>query len=103
MNPDDPRLTAYALGELDAAERAEIEGLLGEEPIIAAELETARRFAEMLSVRLKSERAESLHAGQRAEVLACAAREMPRRAPVFPHRLVHRYRMLPAARVGGND
>lgn len=88
MNPDDPRLTAYALGELDAAESAEIEQLLREEPVLAVEIDTTRLFAETLRVRLKSERAGSLHAGQRAEVLACAAQEMPRRAPVFPRPIV---------------
>ena len=83
MNPDDPRLTAHALGQLDAAGRAEIEPLLRENPALAEEIEATRKFAEMLRVRLKGERAEPLHAeplhaGQRAEVLA-----MRRRARVF--------------------
>ena len=87
MNPDDPRLTAYALGELDADGRAEIEELLREEPVIAAEVVATRQFAKILRVRLKSERAESLHSGQRAEVLACAARAMPRRTHSFPRQI----------------
>ena len=84
MNPDDPRLTAYALGELDADGRAEIEQLLRENPVIAEEIEASRKFAEVLRLRLKSERAEPLLAGQRAEVLACAARARPRRPHAFP-------------------
>ena len=84
MNPDDPRLTAYALGEFDVAGRAEIEQILREEPVIAAEIEMTRQFAETLSLRLKSECVESLHTGQRAEVLACAARETPRGTHASP-------------------
>lgn len=87
MNPDDPRLTAYALGELDAAGRAEIAQLLRENPVIAEEIEASRTFAEMLRLRLKNERAEPLLAGQRAEVLACAARATPRRPHAFPRQM----------------
>src|SRR5678815_4229322 len=70
MNPDDPKLTAYALDELDAAERAEIEQVLREHPEAAAEVEATRTFAADLRVRLQRERAEPLHTEQRAEVLA---------------------------------
>lgn len=87
MNPDDPRLTAYALGELDAAGRAEIEELLRKEPVIAAEVVATRQYAEILRVRLKNERAEPLHSGQRAEVLACAERAMRPRAHAFPRQI----------------
>ena len=87
MNPDDPRLTAYALGELDAASRVEIEQLLRENPVIAEEIEASRKFAEMLRLRLKNEPAESLLAAQRAEVLACAARSMPPRTLAFPRQV----------------
>ncbi len=31
ITPDDPRLTAYALGEMDAAERAQFETLLAQD------------------------------------------------------------------------
>lgn len=82
MNPDDPRLTAYALGELAAEERAEIEQFLREQPEMAAEMEASRQFAEALSMRLKGEHAEPLLDAQRAEVLAFAARETPRVQPL---------------------
>ena len=36
---DDPKLTAYALGELDAAERADIERVLAQSPELQAEVE----------------------------------------------------------------
>ena len=87
MNSDDPRITAYALGELDAAARAEIEPLLREEPGLAAEIEATRNFSEMLRVRLISERAEPLLAAQRAEVLARLVPKMPRSAPALPRQL----------------
>ncbi len=87
MNPDDPRLTAYALGELEPAERAEIEQLLREEPGVAAEIEAGRLFAETLRFRLKRERAEPLLAAQRAEVLACTVRDLPSRAVAVPRRI----------------
>ncbi|HZJ16093.1 MAG TPA: von Willebrand factor type A domain-containing protein [Chthoniobacteraceae bacterium] len=87
MNPDDPKLTAYALDELDAAERAEIEQVLREHPEAAAEVEATRTFAADLRVRLQRERAEPLHTEQRAEVLACMAAEHPRKFVAFPRRV----------------
>lgn len=87
MNPDDPRITACALGELDAAGCAEIKTLLREQPGLAAEIEATRDFSEMLRVRLKSERAEPLLAAQRAEVLARPVSKMPRLAPATPRQL----------------
>ena len=73
MNIDDPKLTAYALDELDPAERAEIEHLLRDDPAAVAELEATRAFAAQLRARLHTERAEGLHPAQRAEVLASVA------------------------------
>ena len=32
LDPDDPRLTAFALGELDPADRAEVQALLLDDP-----------------------------------------------------------------------
>ena len=87
MNPDDPRLTAYSLGELDSAGRADVERLLHEEPRLAADIEETRQFSEILRVRLKSERAEPLLAAQRAEVLAGADRAMPQEASAFSRRI----------------
>ena len=39
MTHDDPRLTAYALNELDEADRAQVEAFIAQD-------ETARRFVE---------------------------------------------------------
>ncbi len=84
MNTDDPKLTAYALDELDPAERAEIEQLLRENADAAAEIEQTRAFAAQLRTRLKAEPAEPLHPAQRAEVLA--ATNAP--APVAPRKIL---------------
>ncbi len=52
FDPDDPRLTAYALGELDPADRASVEAILRDDPdargfVLGVE-ETARLLAEEL-------------------------------------------------------
>ena len=52
---DDPRLTAYALGELDAAEHADIARELAQSPELQAEVEAIRRTGEQLNRELASE------------------------------------------------
>ena len=78
MNPDDPRLTAYALNELNPAERAEMERLLRDDSIAAEEVETMRAFTVQLRTRLHAEPQLGLHPAQRAEAQALAARETPK-------------------------
>ncbi len=68
--PDDPRLTAYALGELEPAERAAIEAALSESPEARAELEEIRSAAALLSDELRSETAPALTESQRAAIVA---------------------------------
>ena len=87
MNIDDPKLTAYALDELDPAGRAEIEQLLRDDPAATAELQATRDFAAQLRTRLHAERAEGLHPAQRAEILASAAIERPRNVIAFSRRV----------------
>jgi Ca-activated chloride channel family protein len=53
--PDDPRLTAYALGELDDADRPEIEALLARDPEARAFLEEVRETARLLTESLREE------------------------------------------------
>lgn len=73
MNFDDPKITAYALGELESAEdRAAIEALLREHPELSAELEETRAVAQILRRELKAEDGEVLTTAQRKEVLAAA-------------------------------
>jgi len=55
VNPDDPQLTAYALGEMSAAESAEFEARLEASPLARKELEGMSDVMSMLSDGLKSE------------------------------------------------
>ena len=73
MKTDDPKLTAYALGELGPEERAEIEGLLRADPEMAADIEATRAFVAQLRRELESEDADSLTDTQRAAVRRAAA------------------------------
>ena len=72
MNPDDPKLTAYALNELDPAERAEVEQLLRENPDALAEVEETERLATLLRSELHAEPAAPLTEEQRADVFSAA-------------------------------
>ena len=69
MKTDDPKLTAYALDELDPAERAEVEQLLREHPQAAAELAEVRSVATLLESTLRNEEAPPLSAEHRDAVL----------------------------------
>ena len=55
FDPDDPRLTAYALGELDEAERAEVEALLAESEEARAAVGEIEALGASLSEELASE------------------------------------------------
>lgn len=77
MNSDDPKLTAYALDELDPTERAEIEQLLRENPDALAEVEETKTFVAQLRRELKTEAGTPLTEEQKATVLAAAAKEVP--------------------------
>ena len=60
FDPDDPRLTAYALGELDSPDAAEIERLLAETPEAARVVDEVRDMARRLTDELHSESAPGL-------------------------------------------
>ena len=67
---DDPRLTAYALGELDdPADRAEIEELLKTSPEARAYVEDMGGLADTLASELTAEPAPTLTGTQRDAVL----------------------------------
>jgi Ca-activated chloride channel family protein len=55
FSPDDPRLTAYALGELEAAERAAIEAALREDAVLRAAVEDIRATVAQLEGALATE------------------------------------------------
>lgn len=55
VNPDDPQMTAYALGELSIAEAAEFEARLHDSPMARAELSSMREIMGLLSDGLRGE------------------------------------------------
>lgn len=55
FSPDDPRLTAYALGELEGEARAAVEAVLQHDPAARAVVEQTRRFAEQMTIALANE------------------------------------------------
>ncbi|OWY69772.1 hypothetical protein B7486_19205 [cyanobacterium TDX16] len=59
---DEAKLTAYALGELDEADRADVERLLDESPDARNEVESIRRVAGMLTEELSAEPTAALNA-----------------------------------------
>ncbi|HEY2250321.1 MAG TPA: von Willebrand factor type A domain-containing protein [Planctomycetaceae bacterium] len=67
--PDDPRLTAYALGELDPTEQAALERLLAGSPAAQAAVREIRELAGVLTTELRQEPALELTARQREAIL----------------------------------
>ena len=62
LHPDDPRLTAYALGELDPTEQHEIERLLADAPAARAAVQEIRDLAGLLTTEFRLEPAPVLTA-----------------------------------------
>ncbi|MDB6016533.1 MAG: von Willebrand factor [Pedosphaera sp.] len=69
-NSDDPRLTAYALGELDEATRKEIESQLAASEADRLEVEETTKLAEMLTRELRTEPMPALNSNQVAAIEA---------------------------------
>jgi hypothetical protein len=68
LDPNDPKLTAYALGELGAEERAAIESSLAGSPEARAEVQKVRELASLLSEELKKEPLGALSQLQRIAI-----------------------------------
>lgn len=81
IDPDDPRLTAYALGELDAAERQAIEAALAQDERARHVVDEVRALARLLSDQLHTEPRIGLTEAQRSSILARAESHTNR---VFP-------------------
>jgi Ca-activated chloride channel homolog len=75
FDPDDARLTAYALGEIDGQERAQIEALLAESSEARAFVEGVRETAAVLEQELALESAPRLSNEQRERI----ERQLPQR------------------------
>jgi len=71
---DDPRLTAYALGEMDPAEREAFEAELVDNPEAQRQVEQIRRLADELTAQLAAEPAAELTDPQRQAVADAAKR-----------------------------
>jgi Ca-activated chloride channel family protein len=69
---NDPRLTAYALGELEGEERLEIERLLADDPRARAEVEAVRAVVGRLDDDAVDAAAEGLDPLRRERILAAA-------------------------------
>lgn len=62
LSPDDPKLTAYALGELSGDERAHVEAALRDDPVLRAAVEEIRTTAAQLEAALAAEAREEIDA-----------------------------------------
>ncbi len=72
MDSNDPRLTGYVLGELEAADRREVERALETSPDLRLELEAIQQASAMLQASLDAEACPMLTATQRAALDAAA-------------------------------
>jgi Ca-activated chloride channel homolog len=84
LTMDDPKLTAYALGELDAAARADIARELAQSPGLQAEVEAIRRTSEQLNRELAGEPCPEFTLEESAAPIAA-----PRTAGVAPESVRH--------------
>lgn len=97
MNDDDPRLTAYALGELDEHERLAIEAHFASDVTAREEAEELAAFTEMLRVQMKRETVPGLSAEQRSAIFAAAQSVPITSAPGFKRKSTARRILWPAA------
>jgi len=86
MTPDDPRLTAYALGELSPSERPEIEAALRDSAECRAAVSEIRQVAESLQVGLGAEPCPQLSPERKESVLRAVPAPEPsaHRSPSTP-------------------
>jgi hypothetical protein len=67
LEPEDPRLTAYVLGELGPDDVAAVEQAVASDPALQAEIVEIRKFQGLLTTRL-AHTPEKLHAHQRENI-----------------------------------
>src|SRR5688572_911967 len=72
INPNDPKWTAYVLGELDEGERAAVERLLGSSDEARTLVEDLKTASQALEGALASDVPPLLHPAQRAAVHTAA-------------------------------
>lgn len=96
LNTDDPKLTAYALGELPPAEVAEVEMLLADMPEARAAVEEIRATAQLLGSELAAESSPGLTMAQQ---MAVKRRLAPAKAPERENRFLARLLLYGGATV----
>ena len=74
---DDPKITAYALGELDDAEKAQVEAFLNENEAARNEVAQIRDAAQWLTAELGAEVSEGLSEFERARIVEQAKSAKP--------------------------
>jgi Ca-activated chloride channel family protein len=79
LTPDDPRLTAYALGELSGDERAAVEAAFRRDPALRAAVEEIRLLASQIEGALAADAV----AGPAAEPVVSEPKRAGRRSPFF--------------------
>ena len=86
FDPNDPRLTAYALGELDDAERVEFESSIAESDEARRFIEETRATARLLAEHLGREGSPGLSPEQRQSIekRLHAQAQSPLQAPAAP-------------------
>jgi len=80
MKQDDPRITAYALGELHGQEKIDFEKELQENPQVQAELDDILLFTEQLSTELNVEECPALDVEQRQDVVAAGTNQKKKKS-----------------------
>lgn len=73
LTADDPKLTAYALGELNATDRAEVEAALAQSPAARREVDHIRQMAGALETALAAEPCPALNTHRNPAALAAPA------------------------------
>jgi Ca-activated chloride channel family protein len=81
INPDDPKWTAYVLGELSDVERAQVEKELESSAVAREAVEEIRLATALLREELGQDAAAGLSSGQKRAIAAAAS--APRVRPVF--------------------
>ena len=84
MDNNDPRLTAYVLGELDESERTEIEALVASDPELAKQVDAIRETTDFLQRELSEQPVPGLSDIQRKRIERAAAAPGKRRRWVVP-------------------
>src|SRR5262245_15685945 len=90
LQADDPRVTAYALGELDPTERATVERLLADSPEAQNAVREIRELAGLLATELQHEPAPALTVAQRTAILEGKTAAVVKR-PAAPRRKGNRW------------